>query len=63
MASKMGNMIEVRVAYKTQNLPIFVRMVDKNSVWGNQNGLKTVLTSTLTMSIIGYPYILPDIIG
>ncbi len=27
------------------------------------NGLKSVLTTSLVMSILGYPYILPDMIG
>jgi hypothetical protein len=33
MASRLGNMIEVRVGCQTQNLPIFVRMLDKDSNW------------------------------
>ena len=60
MASFLGNMIEVRVGSKTQDLPIFVRMLDKYSKWSNpDNGLKSVLTSSLVMSILGYPFILP----
>jgi hypothetical protein len=30
---------------------------------GYDNGLKSVLTTSLTMSILGYPFILPDMIG
>ena len=64
MANKVGNMIEVRVGARTQNLPIFVRMLDRESTWGlPDNGLKSVLTASLFMSIIGYPYVLPDMIG
>ncbi len=60
MASQLGNMIEVRVGSHTQDLPIFVRMLDKDSTWDiDNNGLKSVLTSTLTMSILGYPFVLP----
>lgn len=33
MASKFGRMIEVRTGTQTQNLPIFVRMLDKDSTW------------------------------
>ncbi len=59
MATKMGSMIEVRVGSGTQELPIFVRMLDKDSKWGFDNGLKSVLTTALTFSILGYPFILP----
>lgn len=63
MAYELGNMIEVRTACQTQSLPIFVRMLDKDSRWGYDNGLKSVLTTGLLMSILGYPFILPDMIG
>lgn len=63
MNAHLGPMIEVRVGSHTQDLPIFVRMLDKDSKWGFNNGLKSVLTTALTFSILGYPYILPDMIG
>ena len=37
MASQLGSMIEVRVGSRTQDLPIFVRMLDKDSTWVNLN--------------------------
>ncbi len=58
-----NNMLEVRVGYKTQHLPVFVRMYDKWSNWGYDNGLKTVIPTALVFSILGYPFILPDMIG
>lgn len=33
MAARLGNMIEVRTGCQTQDLPIFVRMLDKDSKW------------------------------
>ena len=63
MAARLGTQIEVRAAFENQNLPIFVRMMDKDSKWGWDNGLKTLITTTLTFSTLGYPYILPDMIG
>ena len=60
MASRLGGMVEVRVGSHSQELPIFVRMLDKDSTWDiNTNGLKSVLTSTLAMGIMGYPFVLP----
>ena len=64
MASNLGNMIEVRIGSQSQHLPIFVRMLDKDSNWElSRNGLTSVLTTTLVMSILGYPFVLPDMIG
>lgn len=63
MAARLGTQIEVRAAFENQNLPVFVRMMDKDSRWGWDNGLKTLITTTLTFSILGYPYTLPDMIG
>lgn len=54
---------EVRVAFRTQHLPVFVRMMDKDSLWGYENGLKSLIPHALTFSIIGYPFVLPDMIG
>ncbi|XP_067659213.1 myogenesis-regulating glycosidase-like [Haliotis asinina] len=54
---------EVRVGAGSQSVPIFVRMMDKDSTWDNNNGLKTLIPCALTMGLIGYPFILPDMIG
>ncbi|XP_019631326.1 PREDICTED: uncharacterized family 31 glucosidase KIAA1161-like [Branchiostoma belcheri] len=62
-ATEFGPMIEVRAAYRNQEIPVFVRMMDKDSHWGYDKGLKTLIPTALTFSILGYPYILPDMIG
>ena len=54
---------EVRVGYFSQDKPIFVRMSMRSSTWGLDSGLHSVLTTALTMSLIGYNYIIPDVIG
>ncbi len=54
---------EVRVGFRTQELPIFVRMMDKDSKWDYNNGLQTLIPHALTFSLLGYPFILPDMIG
>ncbi|XP_030829640.1 myogenesis-regulating glycosidase-like [Strongylocentrotus purpuratus] len=63
LAAQLGSQIEVRVGFETQDLPIFVRMMDKDSQWGWNNGLKTLITSALSFSVLGYPYVLADMIG
>ena len=54
---------EVRSGYKSQKYPTFVRMLDRTSYWSTENGLQSVLTAALTFSILGYPYIVPDMVG
>ncbi|KAJ3631195.1 hypothetical protein MTP99_012339 [Tenebrio molitor] len=58
-----GGLIEVRSASRTQDLPIFVRMLDKDSRWGLNNGLHSLITSLLQFNINGYVFVLPDMIG
>jgi len=54
---------EVRSAWKNQTSPIFFRLWDIWSTWGYDNGLRSMIPSTLAMSLAGYPYVFPDMIG
>ena len=63
LAKNFGNIIEVRVGLKTQKLPIFVRMIDKDTRWTWNNGLPTLVTTLLQMNLNGYVHVLPDMIG
>ena len=51
--SKFGNMVEVRVGRRTQHLSVFTRMLDKDSSWGYDNGLKSMVTTLLQFGITG----------
>ncbi|GAU90242.1 hypothetical protein RvY_02689-2 [Ramazzottius varieornatus] len=59
----MVSSLEFRIGLHTQHQPIFVRMLDKDSVEGYDNGLRTMIPSALTFGILGYPFVLPDMIG
>ena len=61
--SKFGSFIEIRSGQGTQDLPVFVRLIDKDTEWGFKNGLATLITSVLQMNMVGYGFILPDMIG
>ncbi|KAB7502683.1 Alpha-xylosidase [Armadillidium nasatum] len=61
--SAFGNFSEVRTGTRSQKNAIFVRMLDKSSVWTEDNGLRTMIPSLLHSGIIGYPFVLPDMIG
>ncbi|CAH0390714.1 unnamed protein product [Bemisia tabaci] len=64
LAAKFGSMVEVRAAKRTQHLPIFVRMIDRESLWGYKHlGLHSVITATFQMNLNGYPFVLPDMVG
>lgn len=54
---------EVRVGCLTQHAPIMVRMLDRRSRWGIDNGLATLIPTALTFGLLGYPFVLPDMIG
>jgi alpha-glucosidase (family GH31 glycosyl hydrolase) len=54
---------EVRIGYRTQTLPMFIRIIDKDSHWTYENGLRSLLPSIFNLSLLGYPFILPDMVG
>ena len=54
---------EVRVGFLGQRYGIIAREGDKESTWGLDNGLYAAITQALTLSLTGYPYIMPDMIG
>ncbi|XP_038221310.1 myogenesis-regulating glycosidase-like [Zerene cesonia] len=61
--AQFGPLVEVRTGYRTQDLPVFLRMIDKDSYWTFENGLPTVITTLLQLNMNGYPLVLPDMIG
>ena len=46
-----------------QAVPIFTRMLDKDTFWGKANGLATLIPTLLHFSLEGYVFVLPDMIG
>jgi myogenesis-regulating glycosidase len=54
---------EVRCGWHGQRYPVLVRQWDKFSVWGLDNGLASLITTTLSLGMAGYPFILSDLIG
>lgn len=55
---------EVRSAVSgCQNMTPMLRLFDKFSNWSLANGLKSVITATLTLGMLGYPFVIPDYIG
>ncbi|XP_049791427.1 myogenesis-regulating glycosidase-like [Schistocerca nitens] len=62
-ASQFGPLVEMRASVQSQRLPHFFRMVDLDSNWSGQNGLRTMIPKLLQMNIVGHPFVLPDMVG
>lgn len=45
--AKFGPLVEVRSGHSTQDLPVFMRMIDKDTEWTLENGLPTLITTLL----------------
>lgn len=52
--SKFGSLVEVRSGQNTQDLPIFVRMIDKDTEWSLDNGLPTLITTLLQVRLVKF---------
>jgi alpha-glucosidase (family GH31 glycosyl hydrolase) len=57
------SLCEVRTGWQNQTSPILFRLWDLWSTWGEDNGLRAIIPATLQLSLIGYPFTLPDMIG
>ncbi len=44
-------------------MPIFTRMLDKDTDWTKANGLATLIPTLLHFGLEGYVFVLPDMIG
>ncbi|XP_015245686.1 PREDICTED: uncharacterized family 31 glucosidase KIAA1161-like [Cyprinodon variegatus] len=63
MVIPFSSRAELRVGYQSQNISCFFRIIDRDSVWGYNLGLKSIIPTVLTISILGYQFVLPDMIG
>jgi alpha-glucosidase (family GH31 glycosyl hydrolase) len=54
---------ETRVGIYSQRLGIVQRLIDKHSIWGPENGLQALVPEMITISMRGYPYAMPDMVG
>jgi len=54
---------ELRVSWLAQPWGLVQRLRDKSSDWSLETGLGSIVRHALTETMIGYPYLCPDIIG
>lgn len=58
-----GSAIEYRSSRRSQKFGHFLRMMDRESRWDYKLGLPTLITSLIHLNMIGYSFVLPDMIG
>jgi len=54
---------ETRVGVLSQPLGVVQRLQDKESIWGKENGLAAIVPESITVSMRGFFYVMPDMIG
>ena len=58
-----SDLAEVRVGFYTQEQAVLVRLLNRTSTWGLDNGLQSVLTAVLSIGLGGYNFVIPNLIG
>jgi alpha-glucosidase (family GH31 glycosyl hydrolase) len=54
---------EARVGSYAQSSGVVQRLIDKDSVWGTDNGLASVVPEAILNSMRGFVYVMPDMVG
>jgi len=62
-AARFGGGGEVRCACGTQAVGLWTREFDKDSKWTHHNGLRALITAAMQLGVLGYPFVLPDMVG
>ena len=62
LASELGSAVQISTASAVQHLGLYVRTPRLNSTW-DKSGLEAVIPTALTVGILGYPFIVPDVVG
>ncbi|XP_006820027.1 myogenesis-regulating glycosidase-like [Saccoglossus kowalevskii] len=63
MVARLGDRIDVNLASKTHKLSVLVRTFNKNPYRNYNNGIKSIIPTALTTGILGYPFVLLDMVG
>lgn len=59
LAASYGSFVEVLTAWKTQKQSTWVRMLDFDSTWTVNNGLKSLIPTLLQLGMVGYGFVIP----
>ncbi|XP_047004434.1 myogenesis-regulating glycosidase-like [Schistocerca americana] len=61
--AQFGPMVTLRSGVESQQLPNFFLMDVIDTAWSGQNGLKTLVPKLLQLSMVGYPFVMPEQVG
>ena len=61
--SENFSLCETRTGWMNQGAPLLFRLWDLWSTWSHANGLRAIIPATLSLSLTGYPFTFPDMIG
>ncbi|XP_076436424.1 myogenesis-regulating glycosidase-like [Babylonia areolata] len=62
-AHTVGNNSIVAVGYRSQQFPLMVDVGLRQSRWGHDLGLKSIIPSVLTLGLLGYPFVVVGPVG
>ena len=57
------SVMQTTCGYQSQKFPVYVQLAKKESRWDSANGLQSIIPAVLTLGIMGYPFVIPDIVG
>lgn len=63
LIASLGTNVHTRVARGTQRYPVYVTMMDRESRWKQPLGLSTLIPQLLQLNVLGYSFVMPDMIG
>lgn len=63
IAANVGKGLDIKVGYKSQSLPLVIKLADRNSEWGREMGLRSLIPMVLSIGLVGYPFVTIGPIG
>ncbi|KAK3087909.1 hypothetical protein FSP39_012360 [Pinctada imbricata] len=57
------SVMQLTCGYRSQKFPVYIQLGRKESKWDSANGLQSIIPAVLTLGIMGYPFVIPDVIG
>lgn len=62
-AARYGASSSIGIGCNSQSQSMFLRMAKLDSTWSWDNGLPNLVTKILHLSMVGYKYVVPDVVG
>ena len=63
VAASISKSVDIKVGFRTQSLPLVIKIADRSPTWGKDLGLRSIIPMVLSIGIIGYPYVTIGPIG